>query len=247
MIKYIFSLLIMFLSIIWFSYWSNTGSNTTIRAKEPKIKVQIDDKTKEKYKKIEQEKNSIKIINAITKENKTFFIWLIMNDKLKNKLNGDKVTINISWRDFFITNFLSNYGIWITLTNAESLNLINKIINHKPILINIYTSTEMIMVKYEITKKDLPTIKYEQIFNLKYDDKTWKYNISYFNDNLGQQEKTDIKVQLFENKYITKEIKVVPWFLWYTSLWQIVLLALFLVISIWWAIIWYFYKKINTV
>lgn len=247
MIKYIFSLLIIFLTIIWFSYWNNTSNIATTGTKEPKIKIQIDNKIKEKYKKIEQEKNSIKIINAITKENKTFFIWLIMNDKLKNKLNGDKVTINISWRDFFITNFLSNYGLWITLTNAESLNLINKIINHKPILINIYTSTEIITIKYEITKKDLPTIRYEQIFNLKYDDKTWKYNILYFNDNPGQQKKADIKVQLFENKYITKEIKVVPWFLWYTSLWQIVLLALFLVISIWWAIIWYFYKKINTV
>jgi len=200
--------------------------------------------TPEEIKDLEKQRWFLKLLESIYKKNQRIFIGIIMDKKLQEELYANLVTVNFSSRDFFINSTKNQFAFNTFLGKSEALDFLSKLKDWKPIVITINGSDKQII--NTITAKDFlkdRKINYQYLFKL-IKNSNWSYElkeikINPWNNNDIFNIKTETK------NYIVQKIKIVPGVLGYSSIRQIILMAIVIVIVIWTAVYWYIFNNIK--
>lgn len=201
--------------------------------------------TPQDIKNLEKEEWFLKILWSIYKNNKRIFIWIITDKKIQNRLYADPINLNISSRTFYVNSGKNQFLFWAFLEKSEALNFLTNLKKWLPIIVNIESDNKVI--HFTITPENFlknKNIKYEYLFKLKKNGNKWFSLKEIITNNT---DKKLFKITNSVTDYIQKKEKVVPWILWYSNTWQIILFAIMIVILIWTIIFWYLYNNFRKV
>jgi len=257
----------IFLSYIILSLWiynisfagdisnsKNINNNTNLTKKNKNIVINKKDKnwniiktitlSPKEIKNLEKEKGYLKILESIYKDNKKIFIWIIANKKLSEKLQWDPITLNISTRNFYVNSPKNQFLFWMFLEKTEALNFLSDLKKKKTITISIESDKKIIKFNISTNKILDNKVKYEYLFKL---NENKKKDYSLIEIKTNNTEKGMFTITTKTNNYIVKKIKVIPWVLWYSSTWQVILFAIIIVIIFWTIIFWYLYNNMKKI
>lgn len=245
---------VMFVLSLWSGYVSAENTqNNQISSKSKNIVIQEKGKdgnvtqtitlSPKEIKQLEKEKWFLKILGSIYKDNKKIFFWIISDKNIQKQYYADPIQVNFSSRNFYVNSTKNQFFYGAFLQKSEALSFLSDLKKWTELTIKLEGDKKVTI--FNITPKNFlqnKNIKYEYIFKL---IKGPKGELELKEVNTTNEWKPLFNISSSTTNYITKQTKIIPWLLWYSNTWQIILFAIIIVILIWTIIFWYLYKNLK--